>query len=252
MTTNYLFPIAETEFLNKRVLVTGGTKGIGEAIVRRFHLCGAHVAATARTAAGPESRSIKYIAADLGTTPGVNSVVEQVQQMWGGLDILVNNVGAAETKPGGFEVLTDEDWQQILNVNLLAAVRLDRAFLPGMQERQSGAIVHISSVSGKLPFSNSTLAYAAAKAALNAYSKGLAKAAAPKGIQVNTVSPGFIETSGAHGMIMDISKGQGVTEDQARQMIMDMLGGIPVGRPGQPGRSGRVGRVPRLRSCEIH
>ena len=78
------------------------------------------------------------------------------------------------------------------------------------------------------------MALSAAKAALNTYSKGLAKAVAPKGIQVNTVSPGFIETDGAHGMIMTISKGQGVTEDQARQMLMDMLGGIPVGSPGRP------------------
>jgi NAD(P)-dependent dehydrogenase (short-subunit alcohol dehydrogenase family) len=234
MTTTYPFPISDSEFQDKRVLVTGGTKGIGEAIVRRFHLSGARVAATARSVAGLDSGSVTYIAADLGTTRGVDQVVDRLQQMWGGLDILVNNVGGTETKQGGFEVLTDEDWEQILNVNLLAAVRLDRAFLPGMQERGSGAIVHISSISGRLPFSNSTLAYAAAKAALNTYSKGLAKAVAPKGIQVNTLSPGFIETSGAHGMIMDIVKGQGVTEDQARQMIMDMLGGIPVGRTGRP------------------
>ena len=234
MTTEYPFPFLDGEFKDKRVLVTGGTKGIGEAIVRRFLLGGARVAATARSVAGVDASSALYIAADLGTSAGVETVVGKVQKDFGGIDILVNNVGAAETKPGGFEVLTDDDWQHVLNVNLLAAVRLDRAFLPGMQERGSGAIVHISSISGLLPFSNSTLAYAAAKAALNTYSKGLAKAAAPHGVQVNALSPGFIETSGAHGMIMDISKGQGVTEDQARQMIMNMLGGIPVGRPGRP------------------
>jgi NAD(P)-dependent dehydrogenase (short-subunit alcohol dehydrogenase family) len=177
---------------------------------------------------------VTYIAADLGTTPGVDQVVRRIQEMWGGLDILINNVGAVDPKPGGFVALTDDDWQQALNINLLAAVRLDRAFLPGMQERGSGAIVHISSVVAQLPFSDSTLALAAAKAALNTYSKGVAKAVAHHGIQVNVLFPGYIETAGALGMMRDMSKGQGVTEDQARQMIMDKLGGIPVGRPGRP------------------
>jgi NAD(P)-dependent dehydrogenase (short-subunit alcohol dehydrogenase family) len=85
-----------------------------------------------------------------------------------------------------------------------------------------------------LPFPNSTLAYAAAKAALTTYSKGLAKAVAPKGVRVTTISPGFIETLGAKEMIADISRGSGISEDAARQRIMDMLGGIPLGRTGRP------------------
>jgi NAD(P)-dependent dehydrogenase (short-subunit alcohol dehydrogenase family) len=124
-------------------------------------------------------------------------------------------------------------------VNLLATVRLDRAFLRGMIERQSGVVIHISSVAHRLPFPNSTLAYAAAKGALSTYSKGLAMAVAPKGVRVNGVrvnmiSPGFIETPGAHGMIVDIAQGSGISEDAARQRIMDMLGGIPMGRTGDP------------------
>jgi len=234
MTNTYPFPISENEFLNKRVLVTGGTKGLGAAIARRLQLSGARVAAAARSAPTQGFGDVTYIAADLGSTSGVDHVVSRVQQLWGGLDILINNVGAVDPKSGGFSVLTDDDWQKVLNINLLAAVRLDRAFLPGMREQGSGAIVHISSVVGRNPFSDSTLALSAAKAALNTYSKGLAKAVAREGIQVNAVSPGFIETEGAHGMIMDISRGQGVTEDQARQMLMDMLGGIPVGSPGRP------------------
>jgi NAD(P)-dependent dehydrogenase (short-subunit alcohol dehydrogenase family) len=83
---------------------------------------------------------------------------------------------------------------------LLAAVRLDRAFIPGMIERRSGVVIHISSVSHRLPFSNSTLAYAAAKGALSTYSKGLAKGVAPDRVRVTMISPGFIETSGAHGV----------------------------------------------------
>jgi len=139
-----------------------------------------------------------------------------------------------------FEVLSDEDWQRILEVNLLVAVRLNRAFLPGMIERKSGVVIHISSVAHRLPFPNSTLAYAAAKAALTTYSKGLAKAVAPKGVRVTTISPGFIETTGAKGMIADISRGSGISEDAARQRIMDMLGGIPIGRTGRPEEVGEL------------
>src|SRR6202040_371491 len=233
MTSSYPFSVFGDEFKSKRVLVTGGTKGIGAAIVRRFELSGASVGTTARSerAAGQSALSIK---ADIGTASGVQNVVDRIQREWGGLDVLVNNVGGTETKAGGFEVLSDEDWQGILEVNLLAAVRLDRASLPGMIERKSGVVIHISSVAHRLPFSNSTLAYAAAKGALATYSKGLAKGVAPKGVRVTMISPGFIETSGAKGMIDDIARGSGISEDAARQRIMDMLGGIPIGRPGRP------------------
>ena len=234
MTKSYPFSAFGDEFKGKRVLVTGGTKGIGEAIARRFALSGASVATTARSEAAIGQDSALFVKTDIGTARGVQSVVDCIQREWGGLDVLVNNVGGTETKAGGFEVLTDEDWQKILDVNLLAAVRLDRAFLPYMIERKSGVVIHISSVAHRLPFPNSTLAYAAAKAALTTYSKGLAKAVAPKGVRVTTISPGFIETTGAKGMIADISKGSGISEDAARQRIMDMLGGIPVGRTGRP------------------
>ena len=234
MTSSYPFAVFGDEFKSKRVLVTGGTKGIGEAILRRFELSGALVATTARSEAAQGQPPALFIKADIGTARGVESVVDRIQREWGGLDVLVNNAGGTETKPGGFEVLTDEDWQRILEVNLLAAVRLDRAFLPGMIERKSGVVIHISSVAHRLPFSNSTLAYAAAKGALSTYSKGLAKGVAPKGVRVSMISPGFIETSGAHGMIADIARGSGISEDAARQRIVEMLGGIPIGRPGRP------------------
>jgi NAD(P)-dependent dehydrogenase (short-subunit alcohol dehydrogenase family) len=232
--TAYPFSFSPEEFKGKRVLITGGTKGVGAAAVQRFQMSGALVATTARSASSESQASLLFIEADIGTPSGVQGVVARIEREWGGIDILVNNVGGTETKPGGFEVLTDEDWQNLLNVNLLAAVRFDRAFLPGMIERGSGVVVHVSSVSHRLPFSNSTLAYAAAKGALSTYSKGLAKGVAPKGVRVVMISPGFIETSGAHGMIRDISRGAGVSEEAARQRIMDMLGGIPVGRPGRP------------------
>jgi NAD(P)-dependent dehydrogenase (short-subunit alcohol dehydrogenase family) len=228
------FSVDATEFSGKRILVTGGTKGMGEAMVRRLKAGGAAVATTARSPLPDGQATDLFIQADIGAVSGVQQVVDRVRREWGWLDILVNNVGGTETKPGGFEALSDEDWQNILNVNLLAAVRLDRAFIPGMIERRSGVVIHISSVSHRLPFSNSTLAYAAAKGALSTYSKGLAKGVAPKGVRVTMISPGFIETSGAHGMIMDIAQNESISEEAARQRIMDMLGGIPIGRPGLP------------------
>lgn len=119
-------------------------------------------------------------------------------------------------------------------MNLLAAVRMDRAFVPGMIERKSGVVIHINSIQHRLPLYDSTLAYAAAKGALNTYAKGLANEVGPKGVRVNTISPGFIETSGAHGMILQLSESKGISEDAARQEIMKMIGDIPIGRPGRP------------------
>lgn len=234
MTAVYPFPVVHDEFKGKRVLVTGGTKGMGEAMVRRFLLSGALVATTARTPPPKIDTAVVFIEADLGTAPGTQAVVDRIQREWRGLDVLVNNVGGTNAPSGGFEVLSDEIWQTVLDVNLLASVRLDRAFLPGMVERKSGAIIHISSISHRLPFSNSTLAYAAAKGALSTYSKGLSKSVAPEGVRVNLISPGFIETSGAHGMIASVAQSHGISEDNARRQIVDMIGGIPVGRPGRP------------------
>ncbi|HJY89138.1 MAG TPA: SDR family NAD(P)-dependent oxidoreductase, partial [Candidatus Acidoferrum sp.] len=137
MTITYPFPVSEDEFKGKRVLVTGGTKGMGQAMVRRFTLSGASVATTARSPL-PEGQAVALFAqTDIGTAAGVREVISRVQQEWGGLDILVNNVGGSDAPNGGYSALSDDDWQKALNVNLLASVRLDRAFLPGMIERKS-------------------------------------------------------------------------------------------------------------------
>ena len=161
-------------------------------------------------------------------------VMENSPSFASNIDILVNNVGESDAPNGGYKALSDEDWQKALNVNLLASVRLDRAFLPGMIERKSGVILHISSIQHRLPLYDATLAYAAAKGALNTYNKGLANEVGPKGVRVNMISPGFIETSGAHGMIVQLSQSSSISEDAARQQIMNMIGGIPIGRPGRP------------------
>ena len=133
------------------------------------------------------------------------------------------------------------------------AVRLDRAFVPGMIERSQASFIHISSIQHRLPLYDSTLAYAAAKGALHTYSKGLANEVGPEGIRVNMVSPGFIETSGAHGMIIQLAKSSGSNEDTARQQIMNMIGGIPIGRPGRPEEVAElVGFLASDRAASIH
>ncbi|PYE18400.1 NAD(P)-dependent dehydrogenase (short-subunit alcohol dehydrogenase family) [Paraburkholderia silvatlantica] len=230
----YPFSIHSDEFTGKRVLVTGGTKGMGAAMVERFRISGARIATTARSEPDDVQEGVLFIKADISTSAGTSAIADRIDREWGGLDILVNNVGGTSTKRGDFEALTDEDWQTILDVNLLGAVRLDRVFLPDMMARNAGAIIHIGSVSHLLPFANSTLAYAASKAALRTYSKGLSKVAAPHGVRVNMISPGFIETTGAQGMIQDVARNQAIPEDAARKLIMDMLGGVPIGRTGMP------------------
>ncbi len=205
MTMTYPFPVSGDEFKGKRVLVTGGTKGMGQAMVRRFTLSGASVATTARSPV-PEGQAVPlFVQTDIGTAAGVQEVISRIQQEWSGLDILVNNVGGSDAPNGGYRAFSDDDWQKALNINLLASVRLDRAFLLGMIERKSGVILHISSIQHRLPLYDATLAYAA-KGALNTYNKGLANEAGPKGVRVNMISPGFIETSGAHGMIVQLSQ----------------------------------------------
>lgn len=223
-----------SEFAGKRALVTGGTKGIGEAIVNRLAAGGAIVATTARSPSTETKASALFVQADLGSRTGVDAVVRAVKERLGGVDILVNNVGGSSAPSGGVLALSDDDWQTTLEANLMAAVRLDRAFLPGMLAQKSGVLIHISSIQRRLPLFEATLAYAAAKAALTTYSKGLSKEVGPKGVRVNSVAPGYIETTAAAGLVARLAEKAGTSEEAARQGLMDSLGGIPIGRPGRP------------------
>jgi NAD(P)-dependent dehydrogenase (short-subunit alcohol dehydrogenase family) len=234
MMTDYPFPVDGHEFAGKRTLITGGTKGLGAAMVQRFVASGAKVAVTARSRAGPDVDSALFVQADLSTAAGAQAVIARIHDAWGGLDILIDNVGASDTSSGSFASLSDAVWQGILETNLLSAVRLDRAFVPGMMERKSGVVIHIGTIWHRLPQPDAALAYCSAKAALSCYSKGLAKAAAPHGVRVNMVSPGFIETEAAHSWIMHIARSEGISEEGARQQIIARSGGIPLGRTGRP------------------
>jgi len=223
-----------TEFAGKRALVTGGTKGIGEAIVSRLAAGGARVATTARSPVSERPSVTLFVQADLSRRADLDRVVGAVVERLGGLDILINNVGGSSAPGGGVLGLSDEAWQDALEANLLAAVRLDRAFLPRMLAQRSGVIIHISSIQRRLPLYEATLAYAAAKAALTTYSKGLSKEVGPQGVRVNTVAPGYTETTAATGLVARLAENAGTTEQAARQSLMDSLGGIPIGRPARP------------------
>jgi NAD(P)-dependent dehydrogenase (short-subunit alcohol dehydrogenase family) len=221
------------EFSAKRVLVTGGTRGIGEAIVKRFRQSGGNVMTTGRSLPTDDA-SGQFVQADISTSEGIDEVIKAVKDRFEGLDILIHNVGGSAARGGGVLALTDDDWQKTFDMNLFPAVRLDRAFIPSMLKQGSGVIIHISSIQRTLPLYDSTLAYAAAKAALTNYSKGLSKEISGKGIRVNTVAPGYTETEAAVGMVKEIAERTGISHDAARQRIMDSLGGIPLGRPNRP------------------
>lgn len=228
------FSIDPQEFAGKRILVTGGTKGAGEAIVRRLAAGGGVIATTARSSVPTEFSARVFVQADLTTAAGVDAVVATTLLELGGVDVVIHNLGGSAAPGGGFAALTDRLWQDELNLNLLAAVRLDRALVPGMIERGAGVIIHVSSIQRRLPLYESTIAYAAAKAALSTYSKALSKELGPKGIRVTAVAPGWIHTTAAQAMVERLAAHEGTDEESARQGIMRSLGGIPIGRPAYP------------------
>ena len=222
------------ELSGKIALVTGGTKGAGKAIAERLARAGARIIVTARNKPDTLADDFTFIAADLSTVSGTTLVVNQITKEFGGVDILINNMGGSETPGGGFKVLTDEHWEENLQTNLLAPVRLDRGLLPYMLEKRSGCIIHVASIMASMPIYHSTLPYAAAKAGLTNYSKGLSNEVAPMGVRVLTVSPGWIKTSSSIRMMERLAESSGTTVEEATQGVMDSLGGIPMGRPANP------------------
>ena len=221
------------ELSGKIALVTGGTKGAGKAIAERLLQAGATVIISARNAPENENSRMHFIASDLSTAEGAQKVISEVLSFYGQLDILVNNLGSSTTPAGGFQALTDEDWESTLQANLLAPIRLDRGFLPQMIDRKSGVIIHIASIQGKLPLYDSTLPYAAAKAGLRNYSKSLSNEVTPKGVRVLTVSPGWINTTASEAWLGEIARNANSTVEEVQQGVMDALGGIPFGRPAE-------------------
>ncbi|RYG18051.1 MAG: SDR family oxidoreductase [Caulobacteraceae bacterium] len=226
-------PSNPNEFKGKRVLVSGGTKGLGRATVDRFLAGGAQVITSARSTLEP-MEGVEFVQADLTTAEGAEALAKAALERPGGIDILAHVLGGSATPGGGFVALTDDHWLSELNLNLLAAVRLDRLLIPQMIERGSGAVVHVTSIQSVLPLPDATTAYASAKAALRTYSKSISKELGPKGVRVNTVSPGWIMTEGTDVFLKRIQDANGGTLEDARHLVLHGLGGISIGRGAEP------------------
>lgn len=225
--------IDPTEFAGKRVLISGGTKGLGRATVERFLAGGARVITAARETPNP-IHGVAYIEADLTTAEGGEKLAQAALDRLGGVDIIAHVIGGSSTPGGGFVALTDAHWLSELNLNLLATVRLDRLLIPQMVERGTGAVVHVTSIQSILPLPEATTAYASAKAALRTYSKSISKELGPKGVRVNAVSPGWIMTESSVDLLKRLQTANGGTIEEARQVVLDSLGGISIGRAAEP------------------
>lgn len=222
-----LAPADPTEFTKKRAVVTGGSRGIGAAIVQRLLDGGASVVTTARTATDETPKDATFIGGDISTLQGVQTFTAAALEALGGVDIVVNNAGAARGHLGGIATIPDEEWLDALDLNYLSAVRVTNALLPALHQAGAGsAIVNISSgaaLTAPPPMAH----YGAAKAALNAYGKALATELAPAGIRVTTIVPGNVLTPGADALRQDVADAMGVS-------LADTTAAIPLGRPGVP------------------
>jgi len=230
--------MTSSEFAGRSALITGGTRGIGKGIADRLRAGGAKVLVAARSVPAGQSGD-DVVIADVGTADGISTLAAEAHDRLGAVDIVVHNVGGSPQAEGGSTTLTDGDWQWAFDQNLFAAVRLDRAIVPGMVNRGSGAIIHVTSIQRRAPLPTS-IPYAAAKAALANYSKAMANELAPNGIRVNAVCPGYIETESAAGMVREIAQIDGISTEDARAQIVESIGGIPLGAPGRPADVGEL------------
>lgn len=205
----------------KRALVTGASGGIGGAIAKSLHACGATVALSGtrvdalQAVANELGGNTHVTPADLGSAEGAEALINDATTAMGGVDILVNNAGL--TRDQLAMRMKDEDWQTVLDVNLTAAFRLSRACLRGMMKARFGRIIGITSVVGATGNAGQTN-YAASKAGMIGMSKSLAQEVASRGITVNCVAPGFIETA--------------MTDVLSDDLKTKLLAGIPAGRLG--------------------
>ena len=224
----------DLKIANRRALVTGGTKGIGAAVVAVLLEQGVKVITTSRTKPETLPEGALHVACDLATAKGCMTVVTAVNEQLGGIDFIINSLGGSSAPGGGFATLTDDIWLEELNLNLMSAVRIDRALLPAMIKAGSGVVIHVTSIQNKLPLPESTTAYAAAKGAMSTYSKSLSKEVSSKGVRVVRVSPGWVMTEASERLVERIAKDADTDNDGGRAIIMNSLGGIPIGRPAEP------------------
>ena len=224
----------------KVAVVTGASKGIGLAITQAFVAEGALVIAGARSSS-PEldelvaAGSVLFESVDLSQPDAPGRLVARSGDL-GGLDILVNNVGAVAFRPAGFLSVTDDEWLETLTLSFLAAVRTTRAAIPLLIERGGGNVVTIGSVNAFLP-DPPVVDYSAAKAAVWNLSKALSKEFGAQNLRFNTISPGPVATQlwlGENGVAATAAKNLGVDFDTARDTVVASQGGFSTGRFTQP------------------
>jgi NAD(P)-dependent dehydrogenase (short-subunit alcohol dehydrogenase family) len=221
-------------------VVTGASRGIGLAVAQAFAHEGAHVVAGARHPGKPleelaDSHGLVPVAGDLTTVEGVERLVETAKDRFGGIDVLVNNVGIVHLRPNGFLSVTDEDFAKTLDANFFSAVRACRAALPALLAAR-GTIVTISSVNAFYP-DPGLIDYTVSKAALTNFSKALSKEVGPQGVRVNTVAPGPVSTDmwlGESGLASQAGSAMGVDPDTAREKLVEGTGGFATGRFTRP------------------
>ncbi len=217
----------------KTAVVTGASKGIGLAITTALVDAGAHVVAGARTR-GEGLRVLEgtglvsFVPVDLSQPNSAEELVAAAAHR-GGIDVLVNNVGAATVRPGGFISVTDDEWQASWDLNVMGTVRPTRAALPEMERRGGGSIVIVGSVNAYFP-DPGIYDYCATKAGVTNIAKALSKELAPKNIRVNSVSPGPVSTGlwmEEGGVADGFAAASGQTADEIKAMIASIT---PTGR----------------------
>jgi NAD(P)-dependent dehydrogenase (short-subunit alcohol dehydrogenase family) len=214
------------ELFGRRALVTGGSRGIGASIAQRLLDAGAKVVVTARSRTEETPAAATFVAGDVRTPDGVKAIAAAALEALGGLDILVNNAGGSRGFPAGSATIPDDEWQEGFALNLFSAVRLTNAVLPALRSSKAAAIVNISSTAATMGTGSGPFAhYAAAKAALDTYSRTLAVELAPSGIRVNVVTPGPVSTVAANELRREFSEAVGAPADVFTQFV-------PLGRYG--------------------
>ncbi|WP_026122735.1 oxidoreductase [Nocardiopsis halotolerans] len=206
-------------------VVTGSSRGIGRAIAEALVEAGADVVTGARAPEAPV-RGASHASVDLGSPDGPQALVDLALQRFGGVDLLVNNVGGgAGNGASDFLSLDDARWETALNLNLLSAVRTTRAAMPSLLER-GGSVVNISSNAAHMP-SAGPVHYTAAKAALTSFGKALSEEFGPRGVRVNTVSPGPVLTdlwAGPDGYGARLAKQQGISQEELLRRLPEAMG----------------------------
>ncbi|BCL33236.1 SDR family NAD(P)-dependent oxidoreductase [Streptomyces aurantiacus] len=220
---------ADAGLAERTVVVTGAGRGIGLAIVEAFLAAGSRVVAGSRERTEALDEHVKQgaeltvVEVDLATPDGPAALVAEAVAVHGGVDVLVNNVGAVRPRVDGFLGVTDEDWDWTFTVNFMAAVRATRAALPHLLATGAGRIVTVSSVNARLP-DPLVIDYGAAKAALTNFCKALSKEVGPRGVRVNTIGPGPVETAlwqGAGGVAATVGRSRGVDPREVARSAAD-------------------------------